>query len=229
MPSVTISSIIERAKIKTDNVDSEFMNDAEALLILNDLRMSLYTQLYTKCDPALFLEEVEVSLTDGVGTIPSDVFQIKKVEGKTSGVYYNLEPRSLSEVSDLDSNNAVFNIDAPTNTYYYIVKDSIKVKPVGSVDTLRLLYNPIPEAITSVDDVITTVFHEDRWLVAMLCVNISIKEETDSTPWYIEKNDVFLEIVQSYKRDNAYPKKIIDVNNRYPGRGSSRRRGRYGR
>lgn len=219
MPTVLASNIIDRARIKTDNVDSEFMSDAEALMLLNDLRMSLYTQLYTKTDPSLFLEETELTLTSGEATIPSDVFQIKKVEGKVSGgTYYNLEPRSLSEVSDIDDRNNIYNVAQPTLSYYYIVKDTIKVKPADSVTTLRLLYNPIPTPIGAITETISTVFHEDRWLVACLAIEIANKEETDASPWFIERNEVFNEIIQSYKKDNSYPKKIVDVRKRYPGR-----------
>jgi len=220
MPTVTVSTIIDRARIKTDNVDSEFMSDAEALLLLNDLRMSLYTNLYTKCDQSLFLEEVEIDVTDGSASIPSDVFQIKKIEGRAGigGVYYNLEPRSLSEVSSSDEYNSNFVTSAPSAAYYYLIKNTIKVRPSSSVTGIRILYNPIPTPIAAITETIDTVFHEDRWLVASLAIEIANKEETDATPWFIEKNDVFIEILQSYKRDRSYPKKIVDVAKRYPNR-----------
>ena len=219
MPTATVSDLIAEARIKTDYTDSEFMSDDEAVILINRARQSLFTQITDKCPSAYFITTTEITIdSDGDGNLPSDFFRARTVEGKVQGgTYYHLTPRALSEATDLDTTLSSYP-DRTTVTYYTIHSDQIHVYPNNNVDTVRLRYNAIPANLTATTDTFTTIFHEDRYLVAALCEAIARKDESDATPWSNEKIVVLGEVLATYKPDKSYPKKVVDIRKRYPHR-----------
>jgi hypothetical protein len=223
MATTTVQSILDKARLITDYTDSEFITDAEMIMRLNDHRNSLYLQIYSKCDPTYFWEQVDITITDGEGDLPSDFFQAKQVRGKTGDTYFNMQPRSHSEANDFD-NSADFYNNVPSDAYYYFKPNQgkIVVSPDNSVTEVRMFYVPVPTQVSAVTDTINLIFHEDRYLVASLAVDIRTKDESDYTANMQEKLQVLGEIITSYKPDKSYPKKVVDYRNR--NRISSRRR-----
>ena len=112
----TVQSILDRARLITDYTDSEFVTDAELITRLNDHRSSLYLQIYSKCDPTYFWEQVDITITDGEGTLPSDFFQAKMVLGSSGSEYCHLQPRSHSEVNEFGDYTGVF-VDNPEEAH----------------------------------------------------------------------------------------------------------------
>lgn len=219
MLTTTPQDIFEEVRIITDYVDSDFMTDQEMLIRLNAHRRTLYLEMYRKCDPTYFWNEAIVDIDDGKGDLPEDFFQAKSVEGKSGGSYFHLRPRSHTEAADYDNSTYEYGSwDDPPYYFFQPTQGIINVFPKGSVSEVRLRYVPVVEKIAALDEVINLVYHEDRYLVASLSVDIMTKDESDPSMYYQEKLQVLNEILRGYKPDASYPKKVVDKRNRYRGR-----------
>lgn len=190
--SVTIASIIAKARVYADMRNSDFINAAEALAMFNDIWPELYDELVSAYENYYATsEEIPLVSGDNVYDLPDDFYKLIGVDFKVgTGSYVTLKPFMESERNGTLSTNLTV--------------------PAG---TIRIRYVPAPPIYTDVTDEVDGVAGWDRLVALLLAMEFLDAEESDTSSLsrrYVRT----LERIRSMAapRDAGMPARVTDIN-----------------
>lgn len=189
--SVTVQSIIDRARLHADMRGTGFMRDAELLDLMNEVYPELYDELVASYE-SYYQTSNTISIVNGTNSysLPADFYKLTGVDFEvSSGQYITLKPFMEAER----------NASLTTNTNI----------PSG---TIRLRYVPAPTMFTSLSQTVDGVAGWDRLLSLLLAIDMLDAEESDSSPLY-KKYQRTLERIRGMAapRDAGMPGRVVDV------------------
>lgn len=189
--SVTLQSIVDRARLHADMRGTGFMRDAELLTLLNEIYPELYDELVASYEN-YYQSTSTLNLVTGTNSyaLPADFYKLIGVDFQVNNdSYITLKPYMEAER----------NMSLTTNTNI----------PTGIV---RLRYVPVPTTFTALTQEVDGVAGWDRLLSLLLAIDMLDAEESDSSPLY-RKYQRTLERIRGMAapRDAGMPARVVDV------------------
>lgn len=181
MRSTTPRKIIQIARIKTDQVYSAHTDDSEALLLLNQHYLQLYTQM-VNLEEGLFLITADLTVTAGIASIPDNCQKIRSVFYTFGNQEIPVERKSIQDRNYWDASSVQFR----NPSHYTLQGNQIVFESKASPANMKIKYIPHPVELSSLDDSIQLVANEDQYLIACLCKDMAKREESDTTPWEMD-------------------------------------------
>jgi hypothetical protein len=175
MKTTTPRKIINVARIKTDTVYSDHTSDDEAIILLNEAYKDLYN-LMAGLNESLFIQDSELSLTDGEAQLPGDCQKLISVYHKSGDYEYVLQNRSIQD-------RGTWPIDGNVLGTYSLRNNTIRFNPKSIQTPIRLSYLPGCAEITNIDQEIDLMANEDTYLIATLCRDLALREESAPEKW----------------------------------------------
>lgn len=158
--TVTLQSVIDRAKTHADMKSSGFISDVEALAMFNECYAELYDELIGSFEN-YFVSDFNISIAPGEDTydLPTDFYKIVGVDFEVNnGTYITL--RTYDE--------SARNMSITTNNTI----------PSG---TVRLRYVPAPTIFTSLSQTMDGIAGWDRLISLLVAMDMLDAEESDSS------------------------------------------------
>lgn len=192
MRSVTLQSIVDRARVHADMRNSGFIKDATALAMLNEVWPRLYDEL--------------VSVDENYYSTFGSLFDISE----SLGVDYDL-PADFYKLIGVDytSDNG--------NTFFTLFPFNEGERNVGFTSTnipsgkVRLIYVPAPTTFTSLSQTIDGVAGWDRLLSLLLAIDMLDAEESNTDRLYRKYESELKRIQQGAERDMGMPGTVTDI------------------
>lgn len=189
--SVTLQSIVDRARLHADMRGSGFMRDAELLTLLNEIYPELYDELVGSYEN-YYQSTATISIVTGTNeyNLPNDMYKLLGVDFKVNNdAYITLKPFMEGER----------NVTLTTNTNI----------PTGEI---RLRYVPVPATFTALTQEVDGVAGWDRLLSLLLAIDMLDAEESDSSPLYRKYQRTLARIQEmAPNRDLGMPARVVDV------------------
>lgn len=186
--SVTLQTIVDRARIHADMTNSGFASDARCLLLLNDIYPKLYDELVS-ADENYYAdsEDVAISSADDSYDLPDDFYKLLSVRFNSGGQYYPLMPFPEAE------RDAVFGSSS---------------LPSG---TVRIRYIPAPTVFTALSQSVDGIAGWDRMLSLLLAIDLMDAEESNTDRLFRKYQEEIARIRTTSDRDVGMPARITDV------------------
>ncbi len=188
--SVTIQSIVDRARLHSDQRDSQFVSDDECIELLNEIFPELY-DLLVSIDENYYMSEdsIDISADTMRYDLPDDFYKLTGVDFSDGGggQYVTLYPFPEGERNQSFTPGAL---------------------PSGSV---RLRYIPAPTVFTALTDTVDGVSGWDRLLSLLLAIDMGDAEESNTDRLYRKYETTLKRIQQSLQRDLGMPGRVTDV------------------
>jgi hypothetical protein len=175
MKTTTPRKIIAVARIKTDTVYSDHTSDDEAIILLNEAYKDLYN-LMSGLNESLFIQDSELTVTDGEAQLPTDCQKLISVYHKSGDYEYVLQNRSIQD-------RGTWPIEGNTLGTYSLRNNTVRFNPTSIQTPIRLSYLPGCVEITNIDQEIELMGNEDTYLIATLCRDIALREESAPDKW----------------------------------------------
>jgi hypothetical protein len=191
--TVTLQDIVTRARILSDQRDASFIQDSEALELLNEIYPELYDQLVSIDDNYY---STSTSFTVSAGTtdynLPSDFY-------KSIGLDFS------TDTGGNGSRVTLYPFDEAERNISFSTANSI---PNG---TVFLTYVPVAPTFTSLSQTVDGINGWDRLLSLKLAIDMQDAEERNSSRLQ-EKYDARLQqMMSSLERDIGMPSMVADV------------------
>lgn len=190
MRSVTLQSILNRARTHADMKNSRFISDTEALELINEIYPELYDEQVAATEN-YFATTANIVVTSGTVSypLPDDFYKSLGVEFQVSNdQYITLQPYLEGERNrSLTTNNNI---------------------PTG---TVRLRYVPAPPVFTALTETIDGQAGWDRLLSLLLAIDFLDSEETQTDRLYRKYQRTLKRIQEMTPRDQGMPARILDV------------------
>lgn len=158
--TVTVQSVVDRAKTHADMKSSGFISDAEALAMFNECYAELYDELVGSFEN-YFVSESNTTIAPGTDTynLPADFYKIVGVDFEVnSGTFITLRPFDESARNQsITTNNTI---------------------PSG---TIRMRYIPAPRIYTALSQTMDGVAGWDRLVGLLMAMDMLDAEESDSS------------------------------------------------
>lgn len=188
--SVTLASIVERARDHADMTNSGFASDAKCLRLLNEIYPKLYDELVMSSEN-YYCETDDFAITSGTVAydLPADFYKTLSLSfsNDNGGTFYPLMPFPEAERS------------VPFNT---------SMLPTGIV---RHRYVPAPPVFTALTETVDGVAGWDRMLALLLAIDLLDAEESNSDRLYRKYQEELRRIQTSDDRDLGMPARVTDI------------------
>lgn len=206
---VSVSSIIEDAKQRCDQVNRNFITSSVWLKWANDAYRELYDLLLSAYGEDYYVTSTALNVTNGTSVaLPSDFYKLRGLDD-SSGIPlrpYNFNERNSRSLGTRRYNGSLVRYRLQGNSLYFTPSSNAN----GSY---TLWYVPLPASFSQEsDNTIDGINGFELFIVHDLCINAAIKEETDPTPFQMKKQEIKDRIEAMAKnRDLSNPGRIIDV------------------
>ena len=187
--SVSLTTLISRAKTRADMVDSSFVSTGEWTEFANDEWFELYDILVTRYES--YFESTSPSTTFVDGTLeyslPSDCFKVLAVD-----LYDDSETAWFGAFPYPHANRLLYRntSERVAEAHYAVVGSNIRwdALPEG-VSVFRLRYVPLPRTLESPGDVLPNRLcdHWSSYIVLGMAIKALLKEESDVAPLMAER------------------------------------------
>lgn len=158
--TVTVQSVVDRAKTHADMKSSGFISDSEALAMFNECYAELYDELVGSFEN-YFSSEFNIAIAPGTDTydLPADFYKIIGVDYEVNnGTFITLRPFDESARNmSITTNNTI---------------------PTGNI---LLRYIPAPTIYTSMSQTMDGVSGWDRLVGLLMAMDMLDAEESDSS------------------------------------------------
>jgi len=214
----TLADIRNRARRRSDMVDSQFISDTELLDFINASYAELYDLLIQTYED-YFVTSTTFTLTNtdsGIKALPADFYKLKGVDYSLGGNYTTLYP--------FDWNTRNLRQRAVNKLYagdydlsYKLLGSNIRFEPSDNASgDYQLWYIPAYTALASDTDAIDTVITRNNWeeyIVIDAAIKMLAKEESSTTHLERAKSALIKRIESSAgDRDVDQPERVSDVN-----------------
>ena len=210
--AILVSDMILEIRDRTDQVDSQFVTDAELVRYIN----SSWKQLYNKIvdiNPSYYLSTYSVPTVAGTDTyaLPADFFKVMGIDiNLGANRAYTATPFNFNE---RNRRNYVGNITFDWR--YNIQGNNVKFIPeVSSQANITMWYIPRPNNVTATTDTIDSIQGFYEWIIVDVSIKVLKKEESDVQEFVVEKRELENQMVDTLAvRDEGFPGRITDVDN----------------
>lgn len=206
-----LSTIIARAKARSDMEGSSFVDDGEWAAWANSEYKQLYDFIAQHPENRLYLTSFESQLVAGQAdytvtpTTGNPIYRISGVDIKLSdGGYY---PMTVSGWNDRQENTSVYRHAARHRYAYQLMGRAttgapiVRINPTPySADTFRVWYTPVAGDIS--DDNIIELFGWDEYIILGMAIRALTKEESDTSALRLDKQNEAARINQAIQSMN---------------------------
>lgn len=213
--SVTAQRIIDLARFRADMVNNPFVQEADAIKLLDEAYNELHERLVEANLGYFRASEEQTSFTGNTKPLPSDLYGLYRVERKgDDGDFYPIQRLAAHDVSRAERAGT---LAGTGKTWGYDLEGSnIGYYPQPSAnDTFRLIYATVAPSITAVTDTLDGVSGWEKALSLMLAIEFLGKEESDTTRLERQLAQQWERIERAVEdRDMASPYYITQVETR---------------
>lgn len=207
MPSlVTLQSLIDSAKDRSDMENSNFISTAQWTKYINSAAKELYDILIAK---GLNYNIMNTTLVvDGINDtfyLPSDFYKLMGIDYYVGGL---LTPMTRFEF--LDRNR--FQEYETIVQYQLIGNNNILFRPLPPAQTMVLWYSPVIDTLSNMNDTIDGVHGWEEYIIVRAAMWALQKEESDTTN--LKQDLMFLkERIEEMaeNRDQGLPARVTDA------------------
>jgi hypothetical protein len=212
----TLAELKLQARQRADMVKSKFVSDSELTSYINSEIAELYDLLCECYGEDYFLEEYEfTTTTDGGYVLPTDFYELKRLDLKIDGQDWVTVPRfNLNQETALRSSSFVA-LGGYLNTRYRLMGNSIKLAPLPAPgSTIRVLYVPLPLILQTDSDTLDDFNYYSEMIILGTAAKMLLKEESDDTAGVLlqlkeqQKQRI---MAKAQNRDAANSEQITDI------------------
>lgn len=211
--SVTLASLISRARQRADAVNNEFFDDATDLASFANQSLAELYDILVQADEDYFTTNRTLALVPNVSTYSvaawsPKMLKLRGVDIPWAGTTYNLTAARLEfgERNDLQGPVPAYTMGFPSRFYRY--GDSLVFAPTpGASVTATVWYIPAPPTLAGA----TTFDCQSGWdefIVADMVRKMLMKQERDAGAITQEREALRAHIIASYRRDFSGPKHV---------------------
>lgn len=208
--TVTLLELRTRARQEANMENSQFVTDSEMLYYMNSSAAELYDLLVQAYGNEYYVSSLTTSCTGNLDYInlPSDFYKLLGVDMYDGDKYYTLKRFNFNE-----RNKFLNGVSFGVNTQYRIQGDQIKFIPTPTDNRACILwYIPKFTKMTLDSSTIDGINGWEEYVVIDCVIKMLEKEESDSTPFIMRKNDMLKRIQKlSEDRDVGSPLQTTDV------------------
>jgi cell division protein FtsB len=218
--SVTLGSMKLQAREKADQVNSQFVSDAELTRYVNASAKKLYNML-VEAGEFYFISQDDIAITSNESTYPlaDDFFKLLGIDIvlDAAGNAVTLLPFQF------DQRNAylftpTWNVVGISNLRYMIQGPNVKFAPVPNGNqTVRVWYAPTFTNLVDDTDTFDGINGWEEYVILDVAIKMMGKEESDTNDLKVERQ-VYEEKVEALKqnRDIGAPSRVTDTSGRPP-------------
>lgn len=212
----TLGNLRLEAQQRINKENSQFYSTQEWNSMLSQSYKELYDILIQKFGDDYFLANPYTYTTSGTidsttmqstYPLPMDFYKLMRVEVALNPA----DPNSWVTLRQFDAIQAnlwnypnVYTFYGITNLRYRLWGDNLVVVPIPSAgQTLRILYSPRPNQLINDTDLINGVSGWEEYIVVDACAKALIKEESDATPFAIQKQALLKRIEEAAENRNV--------------------------
>lgn len=188
--SVTLQTILDRARTHADMRSTSFIDDTVGLRMINDVWPRLYDELVC-ADENYYSSTNSFSISSATTSysLPADFYKLVGVDYSSDGgtTYFTLYPFNEGE----------------RNTGF-----TVSSLPTG---TIRIRYVPTPTTYTLLSQSIDGIAGWDRLLSLLLAVDMLDAEESNSDRMYRKYQEELARVKYMSQRDVGNPGTITDI------------------
>lgn len=208
---ITVGTIIEKARQRADQENSDLVSEPEAIGYVEDSYLHLYDILVSKNEDYYTEFTADQTITSDELSLPDNFYKLVGVDVKDAGEYRTLKPYMQNERNELSGITPF----PWNNSYmrYRLIKD--KVKFIGKdnySDTVRILYIPTPDELTSTVDEVDGVNGWEQYIIVDVARKMAMKEESYTKGFEAELMKIEQRIeAMAEERDNSQSARVQDV------------------
>jgi len=212
MKTVSVLSLKDRIRKRTDQENSSFISDDELLEYINSAYAEFYGLLTT------IYEDYNISTSDFLTVDGANMYNLPSNFFKLTGVDFDADTDNVQDVLKFQFNERN-NISQPfyynnntLNLRYRLLADSIVFLPAPPAGHLvRLWYIPSAPNLTFDTQLIDGINGYEEMIITEVAIKIMAKQEQDATPFLIQKKAVMTRITEEApSRDAGKPSKVGD-------------------
>ncbi len=208
MASVTLTTLLSRARERADMINSQFVTDAKFTDWINEANQRLHGMLVEA------MGEEYVSLTSAFTTaantsdypLPASFYKLYGVDLNYHGYWHSLERFERPERN-------VYREAHHTMPRYALVGSNLRLYPIPSVGlTGSIIYAPEATVLVNPSDTVSYPNGWEKFVVIDAAIQALLKEESDVRGLSAERAAIVREIeVAKENRDMATPKYVTDT------------------
>lgn len=213
MRTVSVATLKERCRKRSDQENSNFISDEELLDFINSAYAEFYGLIATVYED-YYVSSADIDTVSGANlyNLPSDFF-------KMLGVDYKADTDEVVEVKKFEFvernrlGNAFYESNSETNLRYKLLGNTITFVPAPpSGKKIRLWYIPSAPVLTADTQVIDGINGYEEMIINEVCIRIMNKQEQDNSPFVGAKRAVMQRIQdEAPNRDAGKPSKVGDA------------------
>lgn len=214
MRTVSVATLKDRIRKRSDQENSDFISDDELLEYINSAYAEYYGLITT------LYEDYNISTADittvenaNIYNLPSDFFKMAGVDYEAdSGFTVDVEKFQFVERNQLD-NQFFDGTNFNHNMRYKLLGDTITFVPAPPANkTIRLWYIPSCPILTTDTQLIDGINGYEEMVINEVCIRIMNKQEQDNAPFVGAKKACISRIeMEAPSRDAGTPSKVGDA------------------
>jgi hypothetical protein len=207
--TVTLSDMIERARVRADMNNSEFLTTAMWTDFINQSARELYDLLVaTDQDYYTIDYSLVVDGTTNEYNLPSDFYKLKGVDYKVDGDD-RWQPMPRYNFMDRNRWNQVSNLQL----WYRDIRGKIRFSPKPAAQTMRIWYIPCLAPLVNGTDTFDGINGWEDYVEVRAAIFALVKEESDPSALMLILTALKERIqAMAASRDQGQSEQVTDVN-----------------
>lgn len=209
MASVTLTTLLSRARTRADMPSTNFVTDAELTGFLNEGNAKLLEKLVEAYGEQYFITTTALTTVAGTTSyaLPADFFKLYGVELTVGGKVRTLKPFMFNERNFYKNQ---------TSTWWNIPRYSIQglnliLYPAPGAGSGSIYYAPAAALLSIGADTVNYPNGWEKYLVVYAAIRALNKEESPSNDLRDEMEIMEKELKElKESRDNSFPKTVVD-------------------
>ncbi len=217
--AITLAEIKQQVRDRTDQNNSEFIEDAELGRYINQSYKELYDLLVATFEDYYMKSPLEFTVADNENTydLPEDFYKLRGLDAALSGgpqsEWQTVYPFNFGERNrnDRNINRTIYGI---ITVSYRVIGDRLEILPSNRASgDYRLWYTPRATDLVADTDVMDGVNGWEEYVIVDACIKVMQKEESDARMFMVQKEQLKTRIESmAMDRDSGSSEKITDVN-----------------
>lgn len=221
MASVSLTTLLGRARERADMVSSDFITDAKFTDWINRGLQMLWEKLIAAYDANYFEKQGSITLVDGTSdySLPSDFFKLYGIDWNNgpSGTVVTLRPYTFAERNAYRNSNILVGATY-LDPRYHLGRNAagtapaLRILPANISGTLTVFYAPILTVLVSGSDTVDVLNGWEEYAVIYAAIQALNKEESSVTALQNELDRMEGELVEMANgRDIGQATSSVDV------------------
>lgn len=190
MRTRTLDEIVDEARIRADQVGSQFVSTAQAYLLVNQ-RLAELWELLTTADPDRYHVSATITTTPGTQeyVLPDDFMQIRLVSKVMGSNRITIEPFRVQELNRV-RNTLIYDpvLGAPAVRYRVMgqgidgTATRLRFEPDPGSGQFEIWYVQAPQLLEAGDDVFDGVAGWESYIAVAVALDMKFKAEEETAP-----------------------------------------------